>query len=81
MMAKPSHIVYPKAKPVAVIFKCWRYDSTLIFVTAALIFDFCKFRSFERACDVHRSPWGSEDHTGHSRKVFSLDSLAFKHHL
>lgn len=81
MTAKASHIVYPKPKPVAVIIKGWRCDSALIFVIAALIFDFCKFRSFERAWDVHRSPWGSEDHTGHSRKVFSLDSLAFKRHL
>lgn len=81
MTAKASHIVYPKPKPVAVIIKCCRGDSTLIFVTAALTFDFCKFRSFERACGVHRSPWGSENHTGHSRKLSSLDSLAFKCHL
>lgn len=81
MMAKASHIVYSKPKLVAVIIKCWRCDSALIFVTAALIFDFCKFRSLDWTCNVQRSPWGSKDHTGHSRKLFSLDSLAFKRHL
>ena len=81
MMAKASHIVYSKPKLVAVIIKCGRCDSALIFVTAALIFDFCKFRSLDWTCDVQRSPWGRKDHTGHSRKLFSLDSLAFKCHL
>lgn len=27
---------------------------------------------------MFRGPWGRKDHTGHSRKLFSLDSLAFR---